>query len=102
MISRYIQCFGTVGGTATFANPVSSGYTDTVAGNVCPLTIIVWVPPPYTDIATGVQVYINKTMTLKLLGQSYIKDSTGKIFNISTTGVVGAPVLTPGGEEVIC
>ena len=72
-------------------NAVSSGYTATATpGGACSMAVTVYVPPPATNIVTGVQVYEDLYMTLPLYGMNYIKSSAGEIFEIdSNTGIVG-------------
>lgn len=102
MIKRYVQALGSDNDIPAFGTPVEVGYTDSLTpGTVCSLSQTVWLEAPNTDIATGVTVYLNKRLTSPLLGQNYIRSSTGLIFEISGSGVVGAPYMV-GGSQVSC
>jgi hypothetical protein len=68
----------------------------TDSGDVCSTSFTVWISSAFTDIATGVQVFNDPGLTSELLGQSFIGNTGGEIFNmdpsdgnvLATTGTI--------------
>lgn len=66
------------------------GYGSSGQGSACGIPQTVWVSQDYEDIVTGATVYTNRFMTTPLTGQTFIADTSGKIYQISSNGIVGA------------
>lgn len=77
--------------TQPIGRALEVGYGSSGQGSACGVKRTVWVADNYTDIVTGAVVYTNRFMTQTLQGQTFIADTQGVIYAISSTGIVGAP-----------